>query len=165
MTYALVDSPIGPLTLVGEDDALSGLYMHQGRHVPDVAGFGQRDDAAHPAARRQLAEYFAGERQQFTVPLRPRGSEFQRTVWSALAEIPYGQTCSYGELTARLGLTPQAVRAVAGANGRNPISILVPCHRVIGADGRLTGYAGGLPRKQFLLDLERPPAAREQLLF
>lgn len=165
MTYALTDSPIGPLTLVGEDDALSGLYMHHGRHVPDAAAFGERDDAAHPEARRQLGEYFAGERRRFTVPLRARGSHFQRRVWAALAEIPYGQTCSYGELTARLGLAPQAVRAVAGANGRNPISIIVPCHRVLGADGRLTGYAGGVARKQFLLDLERPAAAREQLLF
>jgi methylated-DNA-[protein]-cysteine S-methyltransferase len=161
MTYALVDSPVGTLTLVGDGEALTGLYMENGKHVPDAAGFGPRDDDALAVAAGQLVEYFAGERREFDVPLRLSGSPFQQRVWEALTRIPYGVTRSYGELTAQLGLTPQAVRAVAGANGRNPVSIIVPCHRVIGADGSLTGYAGGVERKRVLLELER----REATLF
>lgn len=158
MTYALVDSPVGTLTVVAHGEALTGLYMEHGKHVPDAATFGPRDDDALAAVAGQLGEYFAGRRRAFDLPLRLAGSPFQRRVWEALTRIPYGTTCSYGELTAELGLTAQAVRAVAGANGRNPVSIVVPCHRVIGADGSLTGYAGGVERKRYLLDLERGDA-------
>lgn len=153
-TYAVVDSPIGPLTLVGSDGALTGLYLDAQRYRPDEAAFGRPDDAAFTAAREQLAEYFAGTRTTFDLPLAPRGTPFQRRVWAGLATIPYGRTWSYAQLTAALGADPTRTRAVGSANGRNPLSIVVPCHRVIGSDGRLVGYAGGLERKRFLLDLE-----------
>lgn len=112
------------------------------------------DDNAFPDAVEQLAEYFAGERTEFDLPLEMEGTAFQRTVWSALREIPYGETCSYGEIARNIG-SPAAFRAVGLANGHNPISIIVPCHRVIGANGSLTGYGGGLERKRLLLDLEK----------
>ncbi len=153
-THAIVASPIGELTLLGEDGALCGLYMATRRHPPAPGQLGVRDDAGFTQAARELDEYFAGERRRFTVPLAPHGTPFQQRVWAQLREIPYGTTCSYGELARRIG-DPAAVRAVAAANGRNPISIIVPCHRVIGADGALVGYGGGLHRKEFLLRLER----------
>lgn len=157
-THVVIDSPIGPLTLVGADGALSGLYMDAHRHLPEPTRFGPVDDGRNgdlfEACASQLAEYFDERRTAFDLPLAMVGTEFQRRVWSALQEIPYGHTESYGELALRIG-SPGASRAVGLANGRNPVSIVVPCHRVIGAGGSLTGYGGGLERKRQLLDLER----------
>ncbi|MDQ3457164.1 MAG: methylated-DNA--[protein]-cysteine S-methyltransferase [Actinomycetota bacterium] len=155
MQHRIIDSPIGPLTLVGDEGVLSGLYMDAQRYAPDTAAFGPRTNTGLQAAAEQLAEYFAGRRTEFTVPLRLAGTEFQQRVWQALRTIPHGETWSYARLTTAIGRGPDRVRAVGAANGRNPISIVVPCHRVIGSDGRLTGYGGGLERKQYLLDLER----------
>lgn len=153
-THTTVDSPVGPLTLVDDDGALAGLYMADQRHLPDPASFGPRDDGAQPALREQLTAYFAGELREFDVPLAVAGTPFQQAVWSALREVPYGTTCTYGDLAAAIG-RPTAVRAVGAANGRNPVCIVVPCHRVVGSGGSLTGYAGGVERKQLLLALER----------
>lgn len=153
-THCLLDSPVGPLTAVSQDGALAGLYMADQKHLPAPAAFGIRDDLALPEARDQLAAYFAGELTGFTLPLLSTGTPFQRAVWAALREVPYGRTCTYGELAVAIG-RPTAVRAVAAANGRNPVCVVVPCHRVIGADGSLTGYAGGLARKRLLLALEQ----------
>lgn len=159
MPYAVLKSPIGDLTLVGSaDDALVGLYMEQHRHRPALETFGLRDDTILPKVAHQLAEYFAGDRTTFDVPLAPSGTPFQQEVWTALLDIPYGATTTYGELALALGKPLTASRAVGLANGKNPISIIVPCHRVIGASGNLTGYGGGLPRKQQLLNLERGDA-------
>jgi methylated-DNA-[protein]-cysteine S-methyltransferase len=156
MPYAVLESPIGDLTLVGTpDDELVGLYMEQHRHRPALETFGLRDDTILPKVVHQLAEYFAGERTTFDVPLAPVGTPFQREVWTGLLDIPYGTTTTYGELAVALGKPLTASRAVGLANGKNPISIIVPCHRVIGSTGSLTGYGGGLTRKQQLLDLER----------
>lgn len=145
---------MGPLTLVATDGALSGLYMTDQRHRPPLESFGVPDADALQPAIAQLQEYFAGQRTSFDVPLRLSGTDFQQTVWDALREIPYGDTESYGQLAARIG-RPAASRAVGLANGKNPISIIVPCHRVIGSGGSLTGYGGGLDRKQRLLAFER----------
>ena len=153
-THTLVESPLGPLTLRADDGALTGLYLPGHRRGPAPGTLGTRDDAVLPAVREQLAAYFAGERTAFDVPLELRGTAFQQRVWAALREIPYGETRTYGQLAAALG-APSASRAVGLANGRNPISIVVPCHRVVGASGSLTGYAGGVERKRALLDLER----------
>jgi methylated-DNA-[protein]-cysteine S-methyltransferase len=150
MIHTTVDSPIGELLLVGDGRSLHRLHMLDAPARTRLP----RDDDAFAAVREQLAEYFAGERQTFDVPLAMEGTEFQRAVWSALREIPYGETTSYGELARRLG-RPEASRAVGAANGSNPIAVIVPCHRVIGADGSLTGFGGGLERKRTLLDLER----------
>ena len=147
--YTVVDSPIGKILLTAEDGALTRLYMSP-FHL-DSAWAHDPEALAEPA--RQLAEYFAGERTEFELELRPAGTAFQQAVWAKLLEIPYGETTSYGALALQLG-DPRKVRAVGLANGRNPISIVVPCHRVIGADGSLTGYGGGLERKRHLLDLE-----------
>ncbi|MEU5310800.1 methylated-DNA--[protein]-cysteine S-methyltransferase [Streptomyces sp. NPDC021562] len=152
--HTVTDSPYGPLTLVAEDGILCGLYMEEQRHRPPEETFGDRDDDLFAEAEEQLSAYFAGELKEFTVELRLAGTPFQRSVWDQLTRIPYGETRSYGELADALG-NPQASRAVGLANGRNPVGIIVPCHRVIGADGNLTGYGGGLPRKQRLLDFER----------
>jgi methylated-DNA-[protein]-cysteine S-methyltransferase len=154
--HTTIDSPVGPLTLVARDGALTGLYMHEQRHRPRPESFGPRDDDAEPfaAAATQLAEYFAGTRTAFDLPLAPRGTPFQERVWAALREIPYGETTSYGELAERIG-SPGAARAVGLANGRNPIGIVVPCHRVVGSTGALTGYGGGIATKRRLLDAER----------
>ncbi len=154
-THTVTDSPVGPLTLVAVDDALAGLYMEQHRHAPLESTFGERDDAVFGPAVQQLKEYFAGQRTEFDLPLAMAGTEFQQAVWAGLREIPYGETVSYGQLADRIG-RPRAVRAVGLANGRNPVSIIVPCHRVVGSSGDLTGYGGGLERKRFLLDLESP---------
>jgi methylated-DNA-[protein]-cysteine S-methyltransferase len=155
--YAVMPSPIGELTLTGDGDSLTGVYMELHRRRPPLPAGAKRDDAALAGPRRQLEEYFEGERTGFDMPLAADGTPFQRAVWTALTEIPYGETISYGELARRIG-QPGAARAVGLANGRNPISIVVPCHRVIGASGTLTGYGGGLDRKRFLLELERGPA-------
>jgi methylated-DNA-[protein]-cysteine S-methyltransferase len=157
--YTELDSPIGPLSLRGTERGLTGIFMETHRHGPAEAerlGW-QRDDELFADARAQLAEYFAGRHQVFTLAIDREalgGTAFQRRVWLALESIPYGATISYRELARRIK-QPTAVRAVGLANGRNPLSIVVPCHRVIGANGTLTGYGGGLERKRWLLDLER----------
>ena len=154
LLHTTIESPVGDLLLIGDGETLLGLHMQEGRrpgHVPPDAKTASEPFAA---ARDQLDEYFAGERTNFDLPLAPVGTPFQEEVWGALREIPYGETASYGELAERIG-RPSASRAVGMANGGNPISIVVPCHRVIGASGELTGYAGGVERKRFLLDLER----------
>ncbi|MET8957086.1 methylated-DNA--[protein]-cysteine S-methyltransferase [Streptomyces sp. NPDC004393] len=151
--HTLIDSPYGPLTLVADDGVLCGLYMVGQRHRPPEETFGDRDAAPFGAAAEQLAAYFAGELKEFTLELRMAGTSFQRSVWQQLKEIPYGETRSYGELADALG-SPGASRAVGLANGKNPIGIIVPCHRVVGANGSLTGYGGGLDRKKRLLDFE-----------
>ena len=151
--FAEFSSPIGRLRLHGTDTALTGVFMESERHGSVQTGDAVRDAKPLRAAQRQLEEYFAGERAEFSLPLESHGTDFQQRVWSALRAIPFGATISYGELARRIG-NPRAVRAVGLANGRNPISIIVPCHRVIGANGTLTGYGGGLERKRFLLALE-----------
>jgi methylated-DNA-[protein]-cysteine S-methyltransferase len=157
-THTLVESPIGELTLVAEDGKLTGLYFPHHWYRPDSATFGERDEAGFGAARRQLAEYFAGDRERFDLPFGPRGDEFQQRVWERIGRIPYGQKVSYGELARELGGGVSA-KDVGAAVGRNPLCVIVPCHRVVGKDGGLTGYAGGLARKRFLLSLEEPAAA------
>ena len=149
--FTYFESPIGRLLLTTDGTALTGLYMEPSRKAQSTEGWTQ-DAAVAPlsAALRQLTEYFGGTRREFDLPLRPQGTEFQKRVWRELTEIPYGTTWSYGQLAKRID-NPSASRAVGLANGRNPISILVPCHRVIGADGSLTGYGGGLDRKRWLL--------------
>jgi len=154
--HVVVDSPIGPLTLVAADGRITGLFMDAQRHRPGAEVVGPRGGPKQEpfaSAADQLAAYFAGQLTEFDLPLAPAGTLFQRTVWAALQQIPYGETWSYGQLASKVG-NPAAVRAVGLANGRNPIAVVVPCHRVIGADGSLTGYGGGLDRKRFLLDLE-----------
>ncbi|MFE0523548.1 methylated-DNA--[protein]-cysteine S-methyltransferase [Streptomyces sp. NPDC058954] len=155
--HTVTDSPYGPLTLVAEDGTLCGLYMTDQRHRPPQETFGDRDDTLFDEAQEQLKAYFAGELKEFTLQLHLHGTPFQRTVWDQLRRIPYGETRTYGELADALG-NSGASRAVGLANGRNPIGIIVPCHRVVGADGSLTGYGGGLPRKRRLLDFERGSA-------
>lgn len=150
--YTTLDSPIGELLLVGDGKALHGLYMQDGRRKRIQPGW-ERADEPFAAVAAQLAEYFAGERREFDVPLVLDGPPFQRQAWQALREIPYGETVSYGEQARRIG-QPDAARAVGAANGQNPIAVIVPCHRVIGADGSLTGFGGGLERKRLLLDFE-----------
>ncbi|MEU5211509.1 methylated-DNA--[protein]-cysteine S-methyltransferase [Streptomyces sp. NPDC020742] len=153
----LDDTPVGPLTLVAAGDALTALYMTDQRHRPPQESFGAPADPGTPPfaeAIAQLEAYFRGELTTFDLPLALRGTPFQRRVWAALCTIPYGETLSYGQLATRLGV-PSAARAVGLANGRNPVGIIVPCHRVVGADGSLTGYGGGLDRKRRLLAFER----------
>jgi methylated-DNA-[protein]-cysteine S-methyltransferase len=147
-----IDSPIGPLALAGPDGVLTNLRMLDQTHEPNRAGW-VRDDRAFPDAVEQLEAYFAGERTDFDLEIGLAGSEFQRRVWQALLTIPYGETRSYGQVAEQIGANGSA-RAVGLANGRNPIAIIVPCHRVIGATGSLTGYGGGLDRKRSLLELE-----------
>lgn len=156
--HTVVGSPIGELTLVGEGGALVGLHMeqHRRRHRETL---GERVDAGFEDVVAQLAEYFAGERTVFDVQLRAEGDPFDLEVWNLLRKIPYGETRSYGDLARELGDRSLA-QAVGAANGRNPLAVIVPCHRVVGADGSLVGYAGGLGRKRFLLDLEEPGSAR-----
>ena len=153
-TYTTHASPVGPLLLAADDDGLRLIEFHESRHRI------RRDDdwreGDHPVlaiTRLQLDEYFRGERRQFDLPLAPRGTVFQREVWQLLATIPYGETVSYAQMATRAG-RPKAMRAVGAANGRNPLPIVLPCHRVIGADGSMTGFGGGLPTKRFLLQLE-----------
>lgn len=152
--YSCVESPLGELFVHGDDQFVTGLYLpnHKGWPGPDPSW--QRSDALFAAVREQLAEYFGGQRQEFDAPLKLAGTPFQRQVWQELVRIPYGTTITYAELARRVG-KPAASRAVGHANARNPISILVPCHRVVGAEGRLTGYAGGVDKKRWLLQRER----------
>jgi methylated-DNA-[protein]-cysteine S-methyltransferase len=172
--WRVVKSPVGELLLAGDGRALTAVYFHDHRAPrkqtgnqtgkqngqdarPAMAGHGAESetDPVLAAATIQLGEYFARTRQEFELPLGAHGTLFQHRVWAALRQIPYGQTATYGDIARRLDLGPAAARAIGLANGANPLSIVVPCHRVIGADGTLTGYGGGLHRKQFLLDLER----------
>ncbi|WP_416957493.1 methylated-DNA--[protein]-cysteine S-methyltransferase [Streptomyces sp. Agncl-13] len=152
--HTVIDSSYGPLTLVADEDgALCGLYMADQRHRPPEENFGTPDDTPFAEATAQLQAYFTGELKEFTLQLRLHGTPFQQTVWDQLRRIPYGETRSYGDLADALG-NPGASRAVGLANGKNPVGIIVPCHRVVGANGSLTGYGGGLDRKQRLLDFE-----------
>ena len=168
-SHTVMSSPLGELTLVADDGALVGCLMALPDRDPSDRTLGDPVDIESAEsvlrdAAAQLGEYFAGERTDFSLPLAPQGDEFQRKVWALLCEIPYGETRSYGQLARVLG-DVNLSQAVGWANGRNPISIIVPCHRVIGADGSLVGYAGGLDRKRFLLALEEPPAEEAHRLF
>jgi methylated-DNA-[protein]-cysteine S-methyltransferase len=153
-------SPLGEIVLVADEDgnALTGIYFARQKHFPaDTANW--RDARETPLlddVEAQLHEYFAGGRTAFDLPLAPVGTPFQRRVWRAIAGVPFGTTISYAELARRIG-TPSAVRAAAAATGRNPLTVVIPCHRIVGSDGRMTGYAGGVERKRALLDLEGPP--------
>ncbi|MEW1616603.1 MULTISPECIES: methylated-DNA--[protein]-cysteine S-methyltransferase [unclassified Streptomyces] len=151
--HAVLDSAYGPLTLVATDGVLSALYMTDQRHRPPEETFGVPDPEPFGEVIRQLTAYFTGRLTTFDLPLHLHGTPFQRSVWAELRKIPYGETRTYGELAEELG-KPGASRAVGLANGRNPVSIIVPCHRVIGSSGSLTGYGGGLERKQRLLAFE-----------
>lgn len=158
--YALVQTPIGDLVVWGEDHTLSGIGFADSPKSARLDPRWPRDDAAFAAVAEQLQAYFAGQLTRFDLELATGGTQFQRRVWDALRSIPYGETTTYGELAVELG-DPRAVRAVGTANGCNPISIVIPCHRVIGSDGSLTGYGGGLPRKQWLLSHERQTVSLE----
>ncbi len=166
--HVVIDSPIGPLTLVRDDDGLTGLYYPGHWTRPDQANFGPRveprDDHGFAEAIAQLREYFAGERQEFDLPLNPLGSERARRLWQLVTEIPYGRTTTYGALARKIGgdVSP---RAIGGFVGHNPLSIFIPCHRVVGSTGKLTGYAGGLDRKQRLLELEKAVPVAPQALW
>lgn len=153
--FCTTDSPIGRLTLVSDGESLTGLYMESHKGAPEGAQVWIYNESAEPfvLARRELSQYFAGNLKQFSVPFKLEGTDFQIKVWHELTNIPFGEVISYAELARRID-NPKACRAVGLANGRNPVSIIVPCHRVIGASGKLTGYGGGLPRKKTLLDLE-----------
>lgn len=155
MRFTTTDSPLDELMVTADDAGLTGVFClpHTGRAEPQPHW--RRDDAGLRPVTDQLAAYFAGELQAFDLPLAPQGTPFQQQVWAVLRRIPYGETTTYGAIARELGKPPGASRAVGAANGRNPISILVPCHRVIGSTGMLTGYAGGVPRKERLLALER----------
>lgn len=165
MLYTEIDSPLGPLLLAGRPSAtapggtaLVSLSVPEQKNGATVGPDWQRDPGAFTEAARQLAAYFAGESKDFALEFAVQGTEFRRRVWDALDTVPYGSTTTYGELAARIGAPRAAVRAVGGAIGANPLLVLRPCHRVIGADGSLTGYAGGLERKRLLLGLEAPRA-------
>jgi methylated-DNA-[protein]-cysteine S-methyltransferase len=150
------DTPVGTLTLVAVGDALVGVWMEDQRHHPGTVAYGAPADPGDSflaGVADQLEEYFAGHRTAFEVRVAPEGTDFQRRVWAELQRIPYGETLSYGQLAHRLG-SPGGSRAVGLANGRNPVGIVIPCHRVVGSSGGLTGYGGGLERKRLLLDLE-----------
>ncbi|WP_310769054.1 methylated-DNA--[protein]-cysteine S-methyltransferase [Mycobacterium sp. Z3061] len=163
INYRTIDSPIGPLTLAGRDGTLTNLRMVDQTYEPSRADW-TPDEGGFPEVVRQLDAYFAGELCDFDVRLDMRGTEFQKRVWEALLTIPYGETRSYGQIAEQIG-APGAARAVGLANGHNPIAIIVPCHRVIGAAGKLTGYGGGLDRKQTLLSLEKRRAPADLTLF
>lgn len=160
--YSIAESPIGKLTLTSDGTALTGLYMELHKGMPELASTWIADDGAAPfdLARQQLQAYFSDSLQQFDVPLKPTGTDFQMRVWAELLNIPFGKVISYAELARRID-NPKACRAVGLANGQNPISIIIPCHRVIGANGKLTGYGGGLPRKVFLLQLEQQVSVKQ----
>jgi methylated-DNA-[protein]-cysteine S-methyltransferase len=160
-THTTIDSPLGELTLVAVDGVLSGLYFPGHWYMPEPEVFGTRSGRGFERAEAELSEYFAGERTGFDIATAVAGDEFQRRVWKLIGRIPYGRTTTYGEMARELGDEPTLARKVGGAVGRNPLSVIVPCHRVVGKDGKLTGYAGGLERKRFLLELEAPVAAAE----
>lgn len=151
--YRWMKSPVGKLLLAADERGLRFLLFAEGRTPPRIEPDWKNDSRLLQEPARQLSAFFAGELHQFDLPLAPQGTEFQKRVWDALLEIPFGETTSYGELARRLG-NPTASRAVGLANGSNPIAIIIPCHRVIGSNGKLTGYGGGLPNKRWLLDFE-----------
>jgi methylated-DNA-[protein]-cysteine S-methyltransferase len=154
MNYSYLESPIGTLLIAGDEQAIQRIeFPKDGTARRAEAGWVESGRGAVGEAIRQLREYFAGRRSEFDLPLAPSGTPFQRSVWGRLQEIPYGETISYGELARRVG-NPKASRAVGAANGSNPIPIVIPCHRVIGSNGKLTGFGGGLPTKEALLALE-----------
>jgi methylated-DNA-[protein]-cysteine S-methyltransferase len=153
MWFDEFSTPIGKLTVAVDASGLRHVLFENNKYAAHGRDNWMRDKMGCHAAREQLEEYFAGERQAFELQLNPEGTEFQRATWFALATIPFGVTCSYGELARKLG-SPKAVRAVGAANGRNPLPVVLPCHRVIGSDGSLTGFGGGLPVKQWLLSHE-----------
>ncbi len=159
-----IESPAGPLIIAADETGLRHIEFHQNRHPADRTDWRGGDNELLQAAETQLDEYFAGTRTSFELPLAPQGTTFQLEVWQELARIPYGATISYAELAQRVG-KPTATRAVGAANGRNPLPIVLPCHRVIGADGALTGFGGGLPVKQILLRLEGAMAGEQAGLF
>ena len=164
--FKMMQSPVGDLKLVASDRGLAAVMWHND-DPKGVRFLPQEEQPQHPlllAAEKQLWEYFAGERQKFTLTLDFFGTDFQKDVWAALLTIPYGETRSYGDIARQIG-RPAAVRAVGAANGRNPISIITPCHRVIGSNGRLTGFAGGLDTKAFLLRLEGHQQLQQETLF
>jgi methylated-DNA-[protein]-cysteine S-methyltransferase len=152
----LMDSPVGPLEVAADGESITHILFadDDGALLPGALQSTESGGGVLAEAHRQLGEYFAGRLEEFDLPLAPSGTAFQQRVWKELEQIPYGETASYGEIATRLGLPLGASRAVGTANGSNPIAIVVPCHRVIGANGTLTGYAGGLQRKRYLLDLE-----------
>jgi methylated-DNA-[protein]-cysteine S-methyltransferase len=154
MNYVYLETPIGTLLIAGDSEAVRRIdFPKNGKARKPEEGWTESARGPVAQAVKQLREYFAGKRVDFELPLAPEGTEFQRTVWRNLQEIPYGETISYGELAKRVG-NPKASRAVGAANGQNPIPIVIPCHRVIGANGKLTGFGGGLPTKEALLQLE-----------
>ncbi|GHC07679.1 methylated-DNA--[protein]-cysteine S-methyltransferase [Thermomonas carbonis] len=159
-----IDSPVGPLMLAADDHGLRHIEFRENRHPADTGDWHGGDNAILQATEAQLGEYFAGTRTSFDLPLAPRGTDFQVSVWRELARIPFGTTISYAQLAARMG-NANAMRAVGAANGRNPLPIVLPCHRVIGADGALVGFGGGLPTKEFLLRLEGALPAEQGGLF
>ena len=160
--FTTMSSPVGRLTLVATGDRLVGLYFDDDPHAALARAAATRDDRGLHTAVGQLEEYFAGTRTTFDLPLAPAGSAFQKRVWAALRRIPFGGTATYGQIARAIG-RPAASRAIGGANHRNPIAIVVPCHRVIGADGSMTGYGGGLRRKRLLLELEARVTGSGQL--
>lgn len=163
-THTTIKSRLGDLTVVARAGAITGLYFSHHWYLPDRASFGARNDAGFNDVREQLGEYLAGDRRRFDVPVRANGDEFQQRVWDLVSQIPYGETVTYGELARDLGDGTTA-QQVGAAVGRNPVCILIPCHRVVGAGGKLTGFAGGLRRKRFLLDTERNVARPSSRLF
>ena len=163
-THTTIRSSLGDLTAVARGETVTGLYFPHHWHLPDRSAFGEYQDAGFDEVRRQLGEYLAGERREFDLALGAAGSPFQERVWRLLGQVPYAATVSYGELARELGGGATA-QEVGHAVGRNPLSIIVPCHRVVGASGGLTGYAGGLRRKRILLDLEQDVAGRSARLF
>lgn len=167
--HAVIPSALGELTLLAEDTSLTGMYFPQHWYKPSTDSFGRRVDAASDGlfteTTSQLTEYLSGDRIGFDLPIALRGDELQERVWHLLTQIPYGDTITYGVLAASLHDEEATAQIVGQAVGRNPLSIVVPCHRVVGKNGKLTGYAGGLKRKQFLLDLEEPAAVRTARLF
>lgn len=166
--HAFAETRLGELTIAATDDSIVGVYFLRHWHLPPEGSIGQevdlRSDALLDTARAQLEEYLGGARVTFDLPIATNGNPFQERVWALLKEIPFGQTTTYGDLAERLGDKALA-QLVGQAVGHNPISIVIPCHRVVGSTGKLTGYAGGLERKQFLLELEEPALAKAQKLF
>lgn len=168
LRHTQIETTLGELTLVADGEQLTGLYFPQHRHLPEASMFGERVDAdtddVFVLAKAELDEFLAGERETFDLPVRTKGDEFSERVWAKLRESPYGETTTYGALAERLGNRRLAQR-VGQVVGRNPVSIVIPCHRVVGAGGSLTGYAGGLDRKRFLLELEEPAETKKSRLF